>query len=125
MHGFMALMEKVSAEIQERILQGARAGDLKHAWTIAITFFQTNNERDRSQVYSSFFKLRQKHDQSFEAFASKVRSHAATINNYGERDLNITERVKLLTLKTGLLEGAHGNIYEMIITIRGRKGHVF
>jgi hypothetical protein len=117
MHAFMALMEKVSEEVQERILQRARAGDLKHAWNIAITFFWTNTERDRSLIFSRFFKITQEPNQSFATFASRVQASFTEINNLGEPDLVITEKVKLLQLKAGMLESTYGKDYEMIITI--------
>jgi hypothetical protein len=121
MYAFMALMEKVFEPIQQRIQQECIAGDLRSAWYITITLFTTNTERERSVLFTSFFKLTQKNSQSFAAFASQVKANATAINAMGEPDLQISEKMKLLQLKDGVLEGRYGSEYSTIITILESK----
>jgi hypothetical protein len=70
---------------------------------------------------TSFFKLTQKNSQSFAAFASQVKASATAINAMGEPDLQISENMKLLQLKDGVLEGRYGSEYSTIITILESK----
>jgi hypothetical protein len=121
MYAFMALMEKVYEPIQQRIQQECEAGDLRREWYITITFFKTNTERERSVMFTSFFKLTQKNSQTFAAFASQVKANATAINVMGEPDLQISEKMKLLQLKDGVLEGRYGREYNTIITILESK----
>ena len=61
--------------------------------------------------------MTQKNSQSFAAFASQVKASATAINAMGEPDLQISEKMKLLQLKDGVLEGRYGSEYSTIITI--------